>query len=105
MPSDRTWHMFTRNICWDVRLESRCVDKKKWKIKNSVGGIHKQHLELSPLRHEHTHGHGHSRDGAGSGDVPVLGSVSYPRDSRSYCDEVGQEEGQGNRIVCVHPHS
>jgi hypothetical protein len=71
---------------------------------NSVGGIHKQHSEHSPLRHEHTHGYGHRRGGAGSGDGPVRGIASYPCDNRSY-DEVGQEEGRGNRIVCVHLHS
>lgn len=58
----------------------------------------------SPLSHGHTHGYGRTRGGAGSGDVPVRGSASYPRDNRSY-DEVGQEVGRGSRIVCARPHS
>ncbi len=78
-------------------------DKKH--MEDKVSGIHKKNTKLSPLRQEHTHSHGHGHGGAGSGDVPVRGRASYPRDSHSYGDEVGQEEGRGNLIVCVHPHS
>jgi hypothetical protein len=72
---------------------------------NTVSGIHKQHSKFLPLRKEHIHGYGRGHDDAGNGDVPAGSRAPYPRDSHSYAEEVGQEEGRGSRIACAHPHS
>ena len=71
----------------------------------SVGRIYMQDSELSPLRHERAHNYDRSRRRGGSGDVPVRCGAFSPRDNHPCRNEVGQEEGRGNRIVCAHPHS
>lgn len=70
-----------------------------------ISGIHKQHSKFLHVRQKHIHGYGHGHGDAGNGDVPVRGGGSYLRDSRSYGEEVGQEEGRESRIVCARPHS
>lgn len=72
---------------------------------DTVSGIHKQHSKFLPLHEVHIHGYDHGHGGAENDDVAARSGALYPRDSHSYCEEVGQEEGRGSRIACARLHS